>query len=136
MNVNLQQQFISLIVWVTNNGLTFIVNRRMMILGQKNSSLPTHTISLSILAFWDQTRFYYSMYWQGDQKLHWFNIYKAQRDIVCTDCFWSIEDNGPCKLLITQPNCSAGDKYVECNNWNPSEWAASANLHDAFSGAK
>ncbi|KAK7850421.1 s-protein like protein 4 [Quercus suber] len=54
-------------------------------------------------------------------KLHWFDIYKAQRDIACTDCFWSIKDNGPCKLLITQPNCSAGDKYVECNNWNPSE---------------
>lgn len=85
---------------------------------------PTNSYKFSFQPdVWATTLFYCSMYWQGDKKLHWFNIFEAQRDITCTDCFWSIKDTGPCRSL-TQPNCSAGDKYVKCYNWNPSEWAA------------
>ncbi|KAK4572415.1 hypothetical protein RGQ29_030741 [Quercus rubra] len=65
---------------------------------------PTNSYKFSFHPdVWATTLFYCSMYWQGDKKLH-----------------WSIKDPGPCKSL-TQPNCSAGDKYVKCCNWNPPE---------------
>ncbi|KAK7850423.1 s-protein like protein 5 [Quercus suber] len=82
---------------------------------------PTNSYKFSFHPdVWATTLFYRSMYWQADKKLHWFNIFEAQRDITCTDCFWSNKDTGPCRSL-TQPNCSAGDKYVKCYHWNSSE---------------
>ena len=47
---------------------------------------PTNSYKFSFHPnVWATTLFYCSMYWQGDKKLHWFNIFEAQRDITCTE---------------------------------------------------
>ncbi|CAI0458483.1 unnamed protein product [Linum tenue] len=62
------------------------------------------------------TRFYGSFEWPDGGGIHWFDIYKQNRDYsVCKDCQWIVKSLSPCRFNdVTKA-------YDVCYEWNKSK---------------